>query len=68
MAWIVSPRVVHGSCLAGVNAGHYTCYVRNPLSNKWQYCNDENVSQQEPSEADAASVYILFYQRRGEPD
>ncbi|XP_022098571.1 uncharacterized protein LOC110983556 isoform X2 [Acanthaster planci] len=49
----------------GVNAGHYTCYVRNPLTNQWQYCNDETISQQEPSDNDASSVYILFYQRRG---
>ncbi|XP_038050346.1 uncharacterized protein LOC119723646 isoform X2 [Patiria miniata] len=56
------------SCIChfgGVNAGHYTCYVRNPLSNQWQYCNDEAISQQEPSDNDSSSVYILFYQRRG---
>ncbi|XP_071798526.1 uncharacterized protein [Asterias amurensis] len=51
----------------GVNAGHYTCYVHNPYSNQWQYCNDETVTQQDPADSDSSSVYILFYQRRGLP-
>ena len=63
IVWHQSPR----SCLffSGVNAGHYTCYVKNPCTHQWQYCNDEVVSQQEPSEQDTANVYILFYSRKG---
>nr|XP_054770711.1 uncharacterized protein LOC129278594 [Lytechinus pictus] len=53
------------SHFGGVNAGHYTAYVKNPWTGQWQYCNDETVSQQEPSEQDASSVYILFYSRKG---
>ncbi|XP_072034275.1 LOW QUALITY PROTEIN: uncharacterized protein [Amphiura filiformis] len=49
----------------GVNAGHYTSYVKNPLTNTWQYCNDETVNHQEPTEADSSNVYILFYQKKG---
>ncbi|XP_071950518.1 uncharacterized protein [Antedon mediterranea] len=49
----------------GVNAGHYTSYVKNPLTQEWYYCNDETVQEQTPTEKDAASIYILFYCRKG---
>ncbi|XP_071481337.1 uncharacterized protein [Diadema antillarum] len=49
----------------GVNAGHYTSFVKNPWTGQWQYCNDETILQQEPTEQDTASVYILFYTRKG---
>lgn len=48
----------------GVNAGHYTSYVKNPITGTWQYCNDESIIEREPSQDDAESVYILFYQRK----
>eukprot|EP00057_Strongylocentrotus_purpuratus_P023857 XP_011678331.1 PREDICTED: uncharacterized protein LOC583829 [Strongylocentrotus purpuratus] len=53
------------SHFGGVNAGHYTAFVKNPWSGQWQYCNDETVSHQEPLEQDASNVYILFYSRKG---
>eukprot|EP00058_Branchiostoma_floridae_P013257 XP_002598745.1 hypothetical protein BRAFLDRAFT_95861 [Branchiostoma floridae] len=56
------------SCIlhfGGVNAGHYTCFTKHPLSSSWRYYNDETVSQLQPSEEDAKNVYVLFYQRKG---
>ncbi|XP_078693805.1 ubiquitin carboxyl-terminal hydrolase 4-like [Branchiostoma floridae x Branchiostoma belcheri] len=56
------------SCIlhfGGVNAGHYTCFTKHPLSCSWRYYNDETVSQLQPSEEHANNVYVLFYQRKG---
>lgn len=53
------------SFISGVNAGHYTCYVKNPITGSWQYCNDETIEERQPSLEDAENVYILFYQRKG---
>nr|XP_006821983.1 PREDICTED: probable ubiquitin carboxyl-terminal hydrolase 4-like [Saccoglossus kowalevskii] len=49
----------------GVNAGHYTAFTKNPLTNQWCYFNDEMTTKQEPTSEDAASVYVLFYQKKG---
>ncbi|PIK57759.1 hypothetical protein BSL78_05367 [Apostichopus japonicus] len=48
----------------GVNAGHYTSFVRNPITDSWQYCNDETIEERAPSLEDAENIYILFYQRK----
>ena len=53
------------NCLAGTNYGHYTAYTKQPLSGVWSYHNDETVYDRDPGESDNCSIYILFYQRKG---
>lgn len=49
---------------AGVSAGHYTAYTRNPQTSVWHYYNDEATSKQKPQEEDFSHAYILFYTRQ----
>ncbi|XP_077987451.1 uncharacterized protein LOC144442053 [Glandiceps talaboti] len=48
----------------GVNAGHYTAFSKNPLTDQWYYYNDETNTRQDPCDSDSSSVYVLFYQRK----
>ncbi|KAH9493068.1 hypothetical protein Btru_022698 [Bulinus truncatus] len=49
----------------GASAGHYTCFSKHPLTSQWHYYNDDSVCQQNPSENEYSSGYVLFYQRQG---
>ena len=51
---------------AGVNAGHYTAYAKNPHTLEWYYYNDETITKSAPGEDDFTNTYILFYQLQGE--
>lgn len=50
---------------AGVSAGHYTAYAKNPQTDSWHYYNDDVISRQKPQEQDFSNAYILFYSRQG---
>ncbi|XP_062521471.1 uncharacterized protein LOC134196378 isoform X2 [Corticium candelabrum] len=47
----------------GLNSGHYTAHVKNPLSGMWYYLNDR-IAVPELQPQVIPEVYILFYQRR----
>ena len=49
--------------ITGVNSGHYTAYAKHPVTGRWCYFNDEQMSERTPSEEDHSSAYVLFYQR-----
>ena len=49
-----------------VNSGHYTAYAKHPMTEKWYYFNDEQISERLPGEEEYSSAYVLFYQRKGE--
>lgn len=48
----------------GVNAGHYTSFVKHFPTGKWLYFNDSTVTVAEPS-ANDERAYVLFYRRTG---
>jgi len=48
-----------------MNAGHYTAFGKNPITNKWRYFNDSVVTDNQPTEIDCAAAYVLFYKRKG---
>ena len=51
----------HGS----YGGGHYTAYVRDPLSGKLFHCDDEQVQEAEPESMLESEAYVLLYRRCG---
>ncbi|KAK9510908.1 hypothetical protein O3M35_005586 [Rhynocoris fuscipes] len=45
------------------NAGHFTCYSLNCVTNKWFHFDDKNVTQVSEDELKDVEGYILFYRK-----
>ncbi|KAB7496968.1 Ubiquitin carboxyl-terminal hydrolase 9 [Armadillidium nasatum] len=53
-------------CHMGVaHAGHYTAFVRSPVTGEWHYFNDDCVTRQKPGDEEYSTSYLLFYHRQG---
>jgi len=48
---------------ASVETGHYMCYVKLQLHNRWFRCDDHYVSEVSADEVFKSECYLLFYQR-----
>jgi len=44
-----------------LSSGHYTAFVKDPLSNSWYHCNDKLVTQCAKENVVNNSSYLLFY-------
>ncbi|CAF0844834.1 unnamed protein product [Didymodactylos carnosus] len=48
--------------LGSMNAGHYTSYCRDFRTNDWYLCNDDRITQINPTELSKnQNAYLLFY-------
>jgi len=48
----------------GLEGGHYTAYVKNPIIGGWFNFDDSIVSSMDASEVNTKAAYVLFYKRR----
>ncbi|CAF1406444.1 unnamed protein product [Adineta ricciae] len=48
---------------ASVETGHYMCYVKPQLQNRWFRCDDHCVCEVSAEEVFKSECYLLFYQR-----
>eukprot|EP01138_Halocafeteria_seosinensis_P006624 gb/GECG01006772.1/.p1 GENE.gb/GECG01006772.1/~~gb/GECG01006772.1/.p1 ORF type:complete len:1900 (+),score=212.10 gb/GECG01006772.1/:1-5700(+) len=47
-----------------MGAGHYTAFVKSPISGEWLEYNDDIVMKRDASSVVTAAAYLLFYARR----
>ena len=50
-------------CGRSAGNGHYTAYVRHPLSGRWYNFNDGEVIRVDAQHVAQAQAYMLFYDR-----
>ncbi|KAH8370340.1 hypothetical protein KR093_003108, partial [Drosophila rubida] len=46
-----------------VGGGHYTCYARNTLNDRWYEFDDQFVTEVSPEVVQNCQAYVLFYQK-----
>lgn len=56
--------VVHH--FGGLNSGHYTASVLNPINDEWLYYDDQKVSKTDEESLVDKTATILFYKKREE--
>ncbi|XP_067629815.1 ubiquitin carboxyl-terminal hydrolase 20 [Eurosta solidaginis] len=54
---LVSVICHHGT----VGGGHYTCFARNPITDRWYQYDDQHVTEVPPSAVQNCQAYVLFY-------
>ena len=61
---------LYGVCnhVGDVMGGHYTAFVKNPVSGEWFYCNDTAITKMEqqtlPQQLITPMAYCLFYRKK----
>eukprot|EP01137_Pigoraptor_chileana_P037571 Opistho-2@34864 len=48
----------------GIGGGHYVCYAKNCVDNKWHEFDDGHVTEVDESYVAEVEAYVLFYQRK----
>ncbi|CAD6998554.1 unnamed protein product [Ceratitis capitata] len=56
---LVSVICHHGT----VGGGHYTCFARNPVTDRWYQYDDQHVIEVAPSTVQICQAYVLFYRK-----
>ncbi|XP_018783628.1 PREDICTED: ubiquitin carboxyl-terminal hydrolase 33 [Bactrocera latifrons] len=56
---LVSVICHHGT----VGGGHYTCFARNPVTDRWYQYDDQHVTEVQASTVQNCQAYVLFYRK-----
>ncbi|XP_053965864.1 ubiquitin carboxyl-terminal hydrolase 20 [Anastrepha ludens] len=56
---LVSVICHHGT----VGGGHYTCFARNPVTDRWYRYDDQHVTEVPPSAVQNCQAYVIFYRK-----
>ncbi|KAM7345786.1 ubiquitin specific protease 20/33 [Cochliomyia hominivorax] len=46
-----------------VGGGHYTCFARNAITNRWYEFDDHHVNEVQPEVVQNCQAYVLFYHK-----